>query len=195
MNANDDRELSEWAADWQAAEPDLESSEQIRHYVKRHGRLVRSWMVTDFVIGIIALPILAYLGWVTESDIERTAMIALASITVAAVGFGWWNWRSVLRSSATSVSDYVAISGERLRRMRLAWRLGWIILAAQVIVFIIWIWDHLYSGARPPSPDAERFAWTWLGGMTLAAIGGLLWFGRWIRRDTERFEALRKEFD
>ena len=195
MNGNDDRELTQWAADWQAAEPDADSAEQIRHYVQRRGGLVWSWMVTDFVIGGIALPILAYLGWAAESDIERMAMIALASITIAAVGFGWWNWRGVLRSSATSVTEYVAISAERLRRMRMAWRLGWIVLAAQVIVFTIWIWDHLYSGARPHSAEAERFAWMWLGGMTMAAIGGLLWFGRWIRRDTERFDALRRELE
>ena len=195
MNANDDRELTEWAADWQAAEPDLASSDQIRQYVKRRGRLVRVWMATDFVIGTGVLPILAYLAWFAESAIERMAMIALASITVAAVGFGWWNWRGVLRSSATSVAEYAAISAERLRRMRMAWRLGWVVLAAQVVVFTIWIWDHLYSGARQHSADAERFAWAWLGGMTIAAIGGLVWFGRWIRRDTERFDALRRELE
>jgi hypothetical protein len=195
MNGKEDRELTQWADDWQAGEHDVGSADEIRHYVQRRGGLVWSWMVTDFVIGGIALPILAYLGWATESDLERMAMIALASITIAAVGFGWWNWRGVLRSSATNVAEYVAISTERLRRMRMAWRLGWIVLAAQDIVFTIWIWDHLYSGARPHTADAERFAWTWLGVMTMAAIGGLLWFGRWIRRDTERFDALRRELE
>lgn len=131
MTGND-RELKEWAADWQAAEPSPESAEQIRHYVKRRSRLLWSWAVADFVIGGIALPILAYMGLTTTVEVERWAMIGLASITVATVCFGWWNWRGVLRSSASSVAEYVAISAERLRRMRLAWRIGWIVLGGRL---------------------------------------------------------------
>jgi hypothetical protein len=192
---NDDPELKQWAADWQAAEPDTESAEQIRAYVKRRDSQIWSWVVGEFVIAGVALPVLAYLGWMSESQVERIAMTSLAWITLVAVGFGWWNWRGVLRSSATSVAEYVAISAERLQRMRLASRLGWVLLAAQDTVFIFWLWDHLYSGARPHSPGAERFAWTWLIVMTIVAIAGLLWFGRWIRRDADKFEALRRELE
>ena len=195
MTSNNDRELKEWAADWQAAAPSRESTEQIRHYVKRRSRLIRSWAVTDFVIGGIALPILAYMAWTTTFEVERMAMIGLASITVAAVCFGWWNWRGVLRSSASSVTEYVAISSERLRRMRLAWRIGWIVLAGQVALFTIWIWDRLYSGTRPHYAWTERFAWVWLIVMTTAAVAGLIYFGRWIRRDAARFDALRRELE
>ena len=195
MSVNDDLELKKWAADWQAAEPNVESAEQISHYVKKRTGLIWSFMVADFVIGGIALPILAYVGWMSESDIERFAMLGLASITVAAIGFGWWNWRGVLRSSATSVTEYIAISAERIRRIRMAWRIGWVVLAAEVILFSIWLWDMFYSGARPHGPGAERFGWTWLGGFTLLAIVALLYFGRWIRRDAERFEALRRELE
>jgi len=63
------------------------------------------------------------------------------------------------------------------------------------VVFSIWIWDRLYSGAGSPEPFAERFAWAWLGGFTLAAIVGLVLFGRWLNRDTARFEALRRELE
>lgn len=195
MSVNDDLELKKWAADWQAAEPTVESAEQISHYVKKRTGLIWSFLVTDFVIGGIALPILAYVGWMSESDVERFAMMGLASITVAAIGFGWWNWRGVLRSSATSVTEYIAISAERLRRLRMAWRIAWVVLAGEVIVFSVWLWDMFYSGARPHDPGAERFGWTWLGGFTLLAIAGLLYFGRWIRRDAERFEALRRELE
>ena len=76
----------------------------------------------------------------------------------------------MLRSSAASTAEYLAISAERLRRLRLAWRIGWLVLAGEVVVFVIWIWDHLYSGARPHDAGAERFAWGWLAGFTLVAI-------------------------
>lgn len=195
MTLNDDLELKKWAADWQAAPPDIESAERIRHYVKRRGALLWWWFIIDFVVAGVALPILFYLGWMAEAAVERFAMLGLASITIATACFGWWNWRGVIRSSATSVSEYMAISAERLRRMRLAWRIGWLVLSAQVAVFTIWIWEKLYSGRLPYNAGAERFAWSMLVGMTIAALFGLIIYGRWIRRDTKRFAALRREFE
>lgn len=197
MSAPDhDRDFQQWTREWQAGTPrDITTEEQIRHYVKRRSGLVWSFVVSDFVIGAIALPALLYLGIYARSDVEQIAMFGLAYITVATIGFGWWNWRGVLRSSAATTAEYLAISAERLRRMRVAWRLGWVVLAGEVIVFVIWIWDHLYSGARPHDAADERFAWSWLAGFTLAAIMGLVWFGRWLNRDAERFEALRRELE
>ena len=195
MTSNDNRDLREWTADWQAAGPSADSAEQIRHYVKRRGGSIRSWAVSEFVIGGVGLPILAYMGWAARTEVERLAMLGLAWITIAAVGFGWWNWRGVLRSSTTSVAEYVAISAERHRRMRLAWRIGWLVLLAQFALYTIWIWDQLYSGVRPYSADAERFAWGWLAIMMFAAVAGLAYFGRWINRDAARFEALRRELE
>jgi hypothetical protein len=192
---NDDRELKQWEADWQAAPSDSASAEQIRRYVSRRSRTLWSFAVMDLVVGGVALPILLYIGWTTESAVERMAMLGLASITIAAVIFGWWNHRGVLGSRATTTAEYVAISVERLRRMRLACVIGWIVLAAEVMFFVIWIWDHLYSGQRPYDAAAERFAWRWLAGMTILGAAGLAYFGRWVRRDARRFEALRRELE
>ena len=189
----DHDDLKAWAADWQAAPDHQESAEQIRHYVRKRGGLLWSFAVADFVIGGLALPVLLYIGIAATSDVERLAMMALASITIAAVMFGWWNRRGVLRSSATTVADYVAISAERLRRMRMACRIGWLVLVGEVIFFSIWIWGRLYSGARTITPGEERFAWSWLTLFTLLAAAGLVWFGRWITRDAGRFDALKAE--
>jgi hypothetical protein len=194
MSAEHDRELQQWASDWQAgAERDISTEEQIRQYVKRRSGLLWSWAVADFVIGVIALPVLAYLGWMARNDVERFAMLSLAGITIAAVGFGWWNWRGVLRSSAASTAEYIAISAERLRRMRLACRIGWAVLVGEVIVLTIWIWDHFQTGAHQHDLADGVFAWGWLVGFSLAAAFSLLWFGRWIARDAARFERLRRE--
>ena len=193
MTSERDQDLKAWTADWQAAPDNIESAEQIRRYVSRRTGQLWSFAVADFVIGGLALPVLLYLGLTTRSDVERMAMLGLASITVATVMFGWWNRRGVLRSSATTIADYVAISTERLRRMQTAWRIGWLVLGGEVIFFVIWIWDRLYSGARTVSPGEERFAWSWLAFSRFLAVIGLVKFGRWLNRDAERFEALKRE--
>jgi hypothetical protein len=107
--------------------------------------------------------------------------------------FGWWNRRGVLRSSATTTAEYVAVSAERLRRMRMALRIGWMVLVAEVAVYTIWIWDRLYAGGRVALPSEERFAWSWLSGFTAVAVVSLIAFGRWLNRDAERLEAIRRE--
>jgi hypothetical protein len=195
MTSKDDLDLKKWAGDWQAAPYDVESAEQIRHYVKQRTGLFWSFAIADFVIGGVALPVLLYLGVYSAQLAERVAMLGLASMTIAAVMFGWWNRRGVLLSSATTTAEYIAISAERLRRMRLAWRIGWVVLAAEGILFPIWIWNRLYSGPATPPAGAERFAWSWFGLFMLAAIVSLILFGRWLKRDAARFEALRRELE
>jgi hypothetical protein len=196
MSLQDDRDFHQWQQDWQAGQSrDVTTEEQIRHYVKRRGGLIWWFVGTDFVIGIIAVPLLTYLGVNARTDIERLAMLSLGSMTIAAVLFGWWNWLGVLRRSAATTAEYVAISAERLRRMRLAWRVALGLLLVEVTIFTVWIWDHLYSGARPHDRGDEIFAWTWLAGFTAAAIAALVWFRRWLNRDAERFDALRRELE
>jgi hypothetical protein len=196
MSVQDDRDFQQWTKEWQAGTPrEVTSADQIRHYVKRRSSLLWSFVVIDLVIGAIALPVLAYYSVAARNEVERFTMLGLISITLATIGFGWWNWRGVLRASAANTAEYLAISAERLRRMRLAWRAGWLVLSAQDAVFTVWIWEQLYSGRLPYNAGAERFAWSMLGGMTIAAVIGLVIYGRWIRRDTKRFEALRREFD
>ena len=195
MTADNDLDLKQWAADWQATPADTGSAERIRRYVKRRTGLFWSFAVADFLIGGLALPVLLYLAFATRSDVERLAMLSLASITVAAMMFGWWNRRGVVRASATTIADYLEISAERLRRMRTAWRAGWIVLLGEVVFFSIWIWDRLYSGSREVLSGDERFAWSWLGLFTIVAIVSLTKFGRWITRDAARFSTIRREFE
>lgn len=196
MNTDEQQDFLQWSRDWQAgAERDEATQEQIRHYVAKRGSFIYSMVVGDFVIGGIALPILLYLGIYPSNDVERFAMLGLASLTVGTIGFGWWNWRGVLRASAANVAEYVAISNERIRRMRLAVRVGWIVLATQVVLYSIWIPNHVHADGAPPSAAALRFAWTWLAGFAGAAALGLMYFTRWLNRDAARFDALQRELE
>ena len=138
-------------------------------------RILWSFAVADFVIGGIALPVLVYLGIATTQDVERLAMWRWPSITIAAVMFGWWNRRGVLRSSATTIAEYVAISAERLRRMRMAWRIGWVVLAARSRRLPdLDLEPAVLRRAHALRRRSERFAWGWLALFTLLAIAGLV---------------------
>lgn len=191
-----DPNYAAWAQDWQAGAPATDASaERIRKYVKRRGFVVRSLRAADFIVGVIALPVLIYFAWMADDSVGRLAMIGLAAITVAAMGFSWWNGRGTVRRAATTTAEYVALSTERLRRLGRGLRFAWIVLSAEVAVFTVWIWNRLYGGANPPDAQVALFSWAWLIGFTFAATVSLLWFGRWLARDAEHFEALRRELE
>jgi hypothetical protein len=191
-----ERDFAAWAQDWQAGAPATDASaDRIRKYVKRRGVVVRWLLASDFVVGAVALPVLIYFAWIADDSVGRVAMIGLAAITVAAVGFSWWNWRGTVTRAATTTAEYVALSAERLLRLRRGLRIAWLVLSAEVALFTMWIWNRLYAGHNPPDAQVAEFSWAWLAGLTLVAVVSLLWFGRWIARDTERFEALRRELE
>ena len=171
------------------------NADKIRSYVKRRSALMWSFLIADCMIVGTALPILVYLALTASDEVERVTMTSLALMTIATAAFSWWNWRGVLRASAASVADYIEISGERIKRMRLATRAGWIVLIAELILFTIWIRNRLYFGHAPPSKSEEFFAWTWLIAVSTVFIVGLIVFGRWQARDRMRFAALRKDLE
>lgn len=187
---SNDPELKEWTADWQAGSEQASTADAIRLYAQGRNRFMWTWVLSELTVGAIALPVLGYMGWMAPDAIQRWAMWLLALITIAAMSVGWWNWRGSLLASARTTAEYLAVSTERLRRMRQAWRIGWIVLAAQVAVFSVWIWTRL-SG--PASTMSVRFAWGWLLFMTLCGVGFMWWMNRRIRRDVETFEALKRE--
>jgi hypothetical protein len=189
---NNDPELQEWSSDWKS-DADREYSEAaIRLYAQGRNRFMWTWILLELTIGGIALPILGYLGWMATDQMERNAMWMLAGFTVAVMGMGWWNWRGSLLASVKTTAEYVAVSAERLRRMRQAWRIGWIVLAGQIVMFSVWIWRRLYV-VTEASGGSKLFAWGWLLFMTLLAVAFLVWMDGSIRRDTDKFEALKRE--
>jgi hypothetical protein len=183
-----DPELKEWAADWQAGSDQESSAEAIRLYAQGRNRFMWTWVLFELSVGAMALPVLGYLGWTAPDAVQRWAMWLLAFITIAAMSVGWWNWRGSLVASARTTAEYLAVSAERLRRMRQAWRIGWIVLIAQVVVFSVWIGTRSFAAAA-----AERFAWGWLLFVTLTAVAFMRWLDRRIRRDADTFEALKRE--
>jgi hypothetical protein len=188
-------DFAAWARTWQDDAQQAASAEHIRAYVTKRSRTVRMFMVVDFIIAAVALPVVGYLWWIADNAVERLSMLGLAAITIAAVAFGFWNWSAVVRTAASTTADYVALSSERLRRMRIMHRAGWAVLAAQLAVFTVWTRNRLYGPGIELDAAAERFAWLWLAGFVIVAALSLAWFGRWLARDSARFERLRLELE
>jgi hypothetical protein len=197
MSSHDqDADFAQWSREWQASAPRQDATaEQIRRYVHQRGRLMLGFIVADILIVAVALPVLAYYAWRATGTIERTAMLALVAVVVAAACFGWWNWRGVWRSTAATTTEFILMAAARHHRMRTAVRAAWILLAVQLAIFTVWVWARLYSGGRRPDASEELFAWIWLAGFSIAFTVSLARFSRWLTRDRAKFEALRGELE
>ena len=192
---NNEPELGEWTSDWQAGGESDSSADAIRLYAQGRRGFMLAWALSELTAGAIALPLVAYLGWVATDQIERWAMWLLALMTVSAMCVWWWNWQGSLLASVRTTAEYLTVSTERLRRMRQACRMGWFVLIAAVAIFSVWIWNRLDAGAGAHTAFAERFSWGLLAIMTLSAVAFLVRMDRWIRRDAANFEELKRELE
>lgn len=191
---DNDPELKEWASDWQTGHEQATPGDAVRQYTRRRGRFLAAWMVSEIGIGGIALPLLAYVGWAATDSAERLALTAFTSLTIGTMWFSAGSWSGVIDSSARTTTEFVALSVRRLHHMRQAWQIGWGLLATEVIVFSIWIWNHFLGGGSH-TEAAERFAWGWLAGVTAIAVVYLIASGRGIAREAARFESLRRDLE
>ena len=69
---------------------------------------------------------------------------------------------------------------------------AWVILTAEVVVFVPWIWNRLCANGIS-APWAERFGWGWLAGFTLIAVIGIVALQRWVEGDARALESLARE--
>jgi hypothetical protein len=193
MTSAPDRELQQWLDVWQTASEPQTGPEAIRDYVARRSLMLALWFYTEIVIGAVGLVLLLHRALTGTDPVEMLAMGALAAIAGGSLLFSLWNWRKGLRASSGTTADFVALSIDRVRRMRRAIRFGWGILVCEVVVFVPWIWRQLYAGPQPPSAGAERFAWGLLLGLTTFALLLLVGLQRWISRESRILDGLRHE--
>ena len=193
MTSAPDRELQQWLDVWQTASEPQTGPEAIRDYVARRSLMLALWFYTEIVIGAVGLVLLLHRALTGTDPVEMLAMGALAAIAGGSLLFSLWNWRKGLRASSGTTADFVALSIDRVRRMRRAIRFGWGILVCEVVVFVPWIWRQLYAGQQPPSAGAEQFAWGLLLGLTTFALMLLVGLQRWISRESRILDGLRQE--
>lgn len=194
QDSDHDDQLREWAAAWQAAPSQVTPTADLQRFVQTRTRRLRWWVAGELLVGGVALPVLLYIAATTPRLVERSAMISLAVITVGAMAFSLWNWRSMLRASAWTTTAYVESAVRLVHGKRLAWRAAWLVLVGEVAVLTAWIWDHFHAANQVGHrPNAEVFAWSWLGGMTTAAVVVLVLTGRWIAREAVKLEGIGRE--
>ena len=195
MSGNSEIDLQALAADWQAPTAPAAPADQIRDHVRRRGRLLMTWAAGEVLLGTAFLVFLGHRAVTHPDPIEQLAMGLLTAITAATMAFGAWNWRGTLRSAAEDTRTFVALAAERSRRLARGVRASWLVLAAQVAVFIPWVYYHLYGDGRIPSRWQEIFGWGYLAGMSGLAVVFILSLQSWLRRDAAAFEQIRRELE
>ena len=193
MTTSPDRELQQWMDAWHADAGERTAPDAIRAHVRRRTIQLAVWLAGEAAVCAIALALVAGAAMRLDDPLDRLAMALLALIATGALGLSWWNWGGTIRASATTTSEFVALSAERLRRLRRAIALGWGILGAEVLVLTPWVWHRLYGGITPPSADVERFGWGLLAALTSFAALLLGALQLWARREARRLEELRDE--
>lgn len=193
MNAPSEPDLQHWMETWQRDAEPVTAPEAITRHVRRRSRLLAVWVAGEVAIAIGASVFLFYRAVSDPDPVEQLAMALLALVAPLAVGFSWWNWRGTFRVSTRTTAAFLQVSVERARRLRRAILGGWGILAAELLVFVPWIWYRLYRGSEPPSAEAIWSAWGLLAGLTGLALAFLAALHVWARRDERRLDDLRRE--
>jgi hypothetical protein len=195
MSGESEIDLQSLVADWQAPTAPATPAVQVRDYVRRRGRLIAVWATFEVLLGTGFLVFLANRAVTHPDSIEKVAMGLLAAITAGTMAFGWWNWRGTLRATVENTRTFITLSAERSQRVARAIRAAWVVLAAQVTVFVPWVYYRLYGDGRTPSLRHEMFGWGFLAMMVGVAVVFVLTLHAWARRDAAVFQQIRRELD
>jgi hypothetical protein len=188
MNDCDDN-LQAWTAAWQHSEPVPPADAALARYVRRRSRLISYWMIGELIVAAVALTAIALIILRRPDPFERLAMGSLGLVCVGAVAFSWWNWRGTTAAVGETTAAYLELSASRLMRLRRALTAGWIILAAELVVFVPWVWYRQLTS----SDAAGWWPWAFLAGMAGLGAHGLTLVARWARREAAMVERLRDE--
>lgn len=184
MSTETDSELRAWMTDWQAGgEP---AGDEVRRRVRKQSREMQ---LTTAVELLFATGMLWFLGRYAlrhPTLIDVATMIGLALVVVISVAASLWVQRGLWRPIAEDSATYLALCVARGRQRLRALRAGWWTLAAELALFVPWLWSH--RGGRVPLPVAYAF----LALLATAAAAGLVIVTRHTRRELGELEALRR---
>jgi hypothetical protein len=194
MTMVQDRELRDWIDAWQATNVATTLPlETIGARVRSRVRLLRIWAASEAVVAVAALAFVNYRAIVDSDPFEKIAMGLLGVIALSGLAGSWWNWRGVWRASTEPTSAFLALSIVRTRRFQRYLQAGWLILIAEISVFVPWIRHRLYAGPNPVDSATEWFAWAFLVTMGVSALIFLLAAHRWVRRERDHLRAIEQE--
>ncbi len=196
MTNQANQDLREWIDDWQAETTDgrpKTPAEDIRVHVRERERMLWWWLFLEIVIALGALLFLVHRALTYPDPVEKVAMGLLALAVVGVSWFEGWNWRGTLRPSAENTSAFLAIALDRSRRLERSVCAGWVMLAAEVLIFTPWIWYNLRELDADARFERSVFAWGLLVSLVGAGALALFLLQLWARRDAAGLEALKRE--
>ncbi len=186
-----DDELREWMADWQAdPAPAAEVREAIRRRVRRQSLVMILMAAGELAFACGGLLLLIWFVWRHPQPIDIATMAGFCLLVVWAELCSLWYRRGVWRPSAETTAAYLDLSLRRCQRRLLALRAGWWLLAAEVALFIPWLWVHLDE--RPASPGDFAFTYGFLALMAGGMAAILVFLDRCTRRELQELEAVRR---
>lgn len=189
-------ELKDWMRDWQDQDAQPPPGDTLQRYVRRRGRLLKEWIVTETIVAVLGLSALIYLALIRVDIVDRVVMGTLAVACAAMLLFGWWNWRGSLNAIGETTAVYLQLSAMRLVRVQRALIAGWVLLAVEMVAFIPWV-RHRQQATLTADSSAIEILWPWalLATMGGLALSWLIRLRRWIRREMTILDQLRREYD
>jgi hypothetical protein len=187
IESND--ELRQWADEWvRPVEPPV-PADRLRRFVRRRGRLRHSWFGLELGVAVAMFGLLASTAAAQTDPVVWLMLAALAVITAAALAFSVWSWWSARPPLTETTATFLALAGLRCRLLRRGVVAGWILLGAEVAVFV-----PLLS-YRVGTPLGRSGPWLFLAGMVALAVLGLVGLDWWARREARIVESLRVDLD
>ncbi len=199
MTAIEDRELAEWQVVWQG-EVDHGKTEGVFHptaagrsdplaALRRRLRRRTLGLVLltagEIVFSAGILTLLAAAARRSPTPLDLTAFASLALLAIGAQGWALWNRRGLWRAHGESALVFVDLSILRCRRRLRSARFGAGLLAAETLVFLLWIF--LRSG------DWSRFALGFLAACVAVTALALVLLARYSRAELGALSKLRNE--
>lgn len=193
MTQTPDREVQQWMDAWQSAVTEAAGPpEAIHRHVRRRTRLLWIWLAGEVVAVAAVTPLLVRAALVGDA-IERLAMALLALIAAGAIACSWWNWHGALRVWGETTAAFLELSRRRVERFARAVVIGWVVLAAEVLVFVPWIAYRLYGRRTPATQELQIFSWGLLAALTLLGAVALVGLSLWARRERRHLDELQRE--
>lgn len=194
-----DPELERWMADWKGttapidgARPADEVPAALRRRVRRRSLGLALLTIGEVALTATAIVVLWRVAQLLGTPFDLFTLITLAVLAGLAFAFSLWNRWGIWRPSLETTAAYLDLSIARCARHRRGLTAGWWLLAAEVALYVPWIWHRLHADpADPPRIFDFLAAYGFL-----AAFGGLaalvLWvLGRRTRREISILEELR----
>ena len=193
MTVSQDQELQAWVSAWQTASERPIAVDEVGVRVRQRIRRLRLWAATEAVVGVVALAVVSYRFVFEAALFEKVAMALLGVIALSGLALSWWQWQGVWRASAASTAEFLTGSMERSRRLQRYLAAGWVLLVAEVAVFVPWIRYRLDSRPATVPQSVEWFAWGLLTVMVAGAAVFLLIAQRRVRSERESLAAIERE--